>query len=163
MNEYPAQIVVSVLHAEFPEIAKRINAKIRETIPENTMTDFGLISNVVSDFCVLTDVCLDDLRNETKSRAFSIKRRVLFAVLMKLFQPEHLTNLMKCGLHFRVSKEVQKAIKVSKKTVSVDMRTAKYYYHVYQDFKKEVDLLYSKIIENHGKANQENDRASKKL
>lgn len=150
MNEFRPEIVVNVLYREFPDLAKQVDAKIREKIPASTFTDLSQISGVIAYFCDEATMSISDLRNERKIRNNSHSRKILFALIMKLYEPELLNLVVDRCINQRISKQLQTCIVVSRKTVSYDMRIAKRYYHIYSDFKNQVDLLYTKIIENHG-------------
>ena len=154
MVRYPAQMVAKVLYQEFPDLALKVDAKIREKIPDTVLTDFSMISDIVVQFCALEDFQVDDLHDCSKSRSHSNARRILFAVILNLFNPELLHNLIEGSFSPKGRKSIEKALGISKRTVNYDMCKARNYYKIYSDFRKQVDQITSKIIESY--ANEEN-------
>ncbi len=154
MVRYPAQIVAKVLYQEFPELATKVDAKIREKVPDTVLTDFSLISDIVHYFCALENINSSDLHNCSKSRQMSNSRRVLLAVILNLYNPEILHNLVDGTIDSRARIEIASILGISMKTVFLDVRTGRKYYWIYTDFKNRVDFLTSKFIEKYG--NKEN-------
>lgn len=150
MVRYPAQIVAKVLYQEFPELAAKVDAKIREKVPDTVLTDFSLINDIVKSFCSLEDVSVVDLRNCAKSRRMSNSRRILFAVILKLYNPEILHNLVDGTIDGRARIEIASILGISMKTIFLDVRTGRKYYWIYTDFRNRVDFLTSKLIEQYG-------------
>lgn len=150
MVRYPAQIVAKVLYQEFPELALKVDAKIREKVPDTVLTDFSLIDEIVVQFCSFEDFQVDDLRDCSRSRSHSNARRILFAVILNLFNPELLHNLIEGTFSPKGRKSIEKALGISKRTVNYDMCKARNYYKIYRDFRNKVDLITSKIIESYG-------------
>jgi len=154
MVRYPAQMVAKVLYQEFPDLALKVDAKIREKVPDTVLTDFSMINEIVLQFCALEDFHVDDLHDCSKSRSHSNARRILFAVILNLFNPELLHNLIDGSFSPKGRKSIEKALGLSKRTVNYDMCKARNYYKIYRDFRTKVDLITSKIIESYG--NKEN-------
>lgn len=150
MTNYPAQVVVKVLYQEFPELAKKVDDKIKEKLPEKVLHDHNLIPDLVQDFCSLEDLEILDLKNENNSRKLSKSRKVLFAMVLKFYQPELLSKLLTGVVKPQISKILKDSIRVSKKTFSNDIRTAMHHYHLYKDFRDSVDQLYNIIIKKYG-------------
>lgn len=150
MTNYPAQVVVKVLYQEFPELAKKVDDKIKERLPDKVLHDQNLISDLIQDFCTLERVEIGKLKNENNSRNLSRTRKVLFALILKFYQPELLSKLIVGLVKPSISKKLKESIQVSNKTFSNDIRTAMHHYHLYKDFKENVDQLYNKLIEKYG-------------
>lgn len=150
MTNYPAQVVVKVLYQEFPDLAQKVNDKIKEKLPDIVLHDHDLISIVVHEFCNVENIRVECLLNENGLRQNSNKRRILLALILKLYQPELLTKLLNGVVNISISRTIKKLIPISKKTFSNDIRTAIHHYQLYKDFKLQVDQLHTKIIENYG-------------
>ena len=150
MTNYPAQVVVKVLYQEFPELAKLVDDKIREKLPEKTFHDTDLISEIVMDLCCMEGIEVESLNNRSGQHDLSIKRRVIFSTVLKLYQPELLKRLVNGLVSCKVSKVLKKHSKISRTTFSKDIRTSIHHYHLYKDFRDNVDSLYNKIIEKYG-------------
>jgi len=151
MNEYPANILVKVLYQEYPEIARKVVLKVKEHIPDHTFTDYSQITEVVRliSFCIGESV--ESLKNKDKSRKLSNDRRVLAVTLLKLYQPEILSNLVNTNVNSSLIFGLQDILQVSKKTAYHDMRVGRQHYHLYRDFRENVNDLYTKIIYHYGK------------
>lgn len=154
MNEYPSSILVKVLYQEFPEIARRVEQKVKEIIPESTLSDLAHVKNIVKIYCCANNLDPSSLINIDKKRSISNHRRILAVTLIKIYQPEVLLNLINRSIGSKLIQSFKNELGLSAKTARQDMRIAKQHYHFYKDFRQCVNDSFNLILEQYG--NKEN-------
>ena len=150
MNEYPSNILVKVLYDEFPEIARKVEQKVKEIIPERTLSDFSYVSDIVKLYCHANNLEIKILINIDKKRSLSNHRRILAVTLIKMFQPEVLLCLINKSISSKLILNYKNELGLSAKTARQDMKIAKQHYHFYKDFRQCVNNSFNLILEQYG-------------
>ncbi|WP_211348416.1 hypothetical protein [Sphingobacterium yanglingense] len=151
---YPAQIVVNVLHREFPDLAIKVLERIREQLPALTFDDIDIVEGIVDAFCQDMNVTKSQLYNAEMIKSNAHKRRILIALIMKLYQPELLVSMITGHMNSCISRKLIAILHVSRGTVSFDVKRAVKFYQLYSEFRESVDNMHTKIIQQYG--NKEN-------
>lgn len=152
--EYSANIVAGVLKRDFPDVAEKVISHIRTIFPY-ILSDCSQVETIISKICQHENVTIEELRNSTPTFRVIRKRRLMFGVILRLYRPDLLLNYQSGYLPPKVKRRLQKLFDISTKTLALDIRTIKSEYHIYSDVKENIEDLYNKIIESHGKKDNE--------
>ncbi|MGA6117448.1 hypothetical protein [Sphingobacterium anhuiense] len=147
---YPAQIIVNVLHREFPDLAIKVINRIREQLPDSTFHNLEIIEGIVDTFCQVMGVTKAQLYNAEMIKSNTHMRRILIGVIMKLYQPELIVGMIDGYMDSNITKQLILILKISRVTISFDVKRSIKFYQLYSDFKEEVDNIYNIIIEQYG-------------
>lgn len=147
---YPAQIIVNVLHREFPDLATKVINRIKEQLPDSTFHNLEIIEGIVDTFCLLMEVTKAQLYNAEMIKSNTHMRRILIAVIIKLYQPELICGMIDGYMDSSITKRLILILKISRVTISFDVKRSIKFYQLYSDFKVEVDNIYNIIIEQYG-------------
>lgn len=162
MRTFLPEIIINVLHRDYPEILTQINKSLNTHLPVRAFTDLTLVPAIVSEILkykqvnlTLTDWSLQkgkkhcglNHQGELKELKFSEVLELVVAVLLKLYHPDKLlgyTSQKKRGsvMHSLVQHTGFNRIRIYQISSNTIV-----HYKAYHSFKNEVDLI-AKEIEN---------------
>lgn len=147
MNDQHSALMINVLRKDYPEIASSISEKIIKTLPEQSLTDLGLIDQIVTSF--KKEKGIED-KNWTIGKAkvnITRERELLLAVVLLFYHPEKLFQLTDKATKYRLQTSLAAHIGTSPDLISMDLANVIVAFKAYADFKIEVYRLYELIKE----------------
>lgn len=149
MQQYNSNLVLAVLRKEYPEIAIQIDNKIRESLPDQRLTDLSNIEKIVSSFKRERSVIEESWTNCKGKANITHERDLLIAVTLLFYDPDKLMQLIRKHTQQGVLKQVSDLIGTSQKILSMTTPNVIVAFKAYPDFRAEVYRLYELISNEH--------------
>lgn len=147
--EYSSNLMVAVLRKEYPEIADIITEKIKETLPDERLTDLSNIEKIVSTFKKIKGIQLESWTNGKGRTNITYERELLIAVLLLFYDPEKIMQLVRRNTVPGVLKQASCLIGTSQEVLSMSTPGVIVAFKAYEGFREEVYRIYDLIrIEN---------------
>lgn len=147
--EYSSNLMVAVLRKEYPEIADIITEKIKETLPDERLTDLSDIEKIVSTFKKIKGIQLESWTNGKGRTNITYERELLIAVLLLFYDPEKIMQLVRRNTVPGVLKQASCLIGTSQEVLSMSTPGVIVAFKAYEGFREEVYRIYDLIrIEN---------------
>lgn len=147
MREYGAEIMVTVLRKDYPDIADKIVGKIKETLPSERLKDLSNIGKIVTSFKKIKGIQqLDNWTNSTGKVSITYERELLLGVMLLFYDPEKILQLVRRNTVPGLLKSISHVIKASKSVLSISVPGVIVAFKAYPDFREEVYRLYDLII-----------------
>lgn len=141
--------MVAVLRKEYPEIAQVITEKIKDTLPEERLTDLSNIERIVSTFKKIKGIKVDSWTNGKGRANITYERELLIAVLLLFYDPEKIMQLVRRNTLPGILKQASALIGASQEVLSMSIPGVIVAFKAYEDFREEVYRIYDLIrIEN---------------
>lgn len=150
-------IILTILKNEYPEIAKAITQLIDQTLPKSILSDYRLIPAIVTIFKKRTGITQVDwtkssqlvdttLFDDQKQHKVTEIRSVLIAVMLMLYHPEKLLNVVNENARSGLLLHLSSTLKCNKPTLSYTLSNAIVYYSAYKNFRRIVDKMHRIIL-----------------
>lgn len=147
--EYSSNLMVAVLRKEYPEIADVITEKIKETLPDERLTDLSIIEKIISTFKRIKNITVENWTNRKGKTNITYERELLIAVLLLFYDPEKIMQLVRRNTVPGVLKQASGLIGTSQEVLSMSTPGVIVAFKAYEDFREEVYRIYDLIrIEN---------------
>lgn len=141
--------MVAVLRKEYPEIAQVITEKIKDTLPEERLTDLSNIERIVATFKKIKGIKVDSWTNGKGRVNITYERELLLAVLLLFYDPEKIMQLVRRNTLPGILKQASALIGTSQEVLSMSIPGVIVAFKAYEDFREEVYRIYDLIrIEN---------------
>lgn len=149
MQQYNSNLVLAVLRKEYPQVAIEIDRKIRESLPDQCLTDLSNIDKIVVSFKIERGVIEQNWTNCKGKANITYERDLLLAVTLLFYDPDKLMQLIRKHTQQGVLKHVADLIGTSQKVLSMTTPNVIVAFKAYPDFRAEVYRLYELISNEH--------------
>lgn len=136
--------IVQVLRKEYPDVIDKITSEYVADLPDNKLTDFSLILQIIESFKKIRGIHVKSFKNEIGQKKITDERILLLAVILLFFNPERLYGIKRHD-HLKISNAVSKLTDTSQVVLTKSLNDAVLSIKAYKDFKKEVYRLYELI------------------
>lgn len=146
MREYGAEIMVTVLRKDYPEIAEMITGKIKDTLPSGRLDDLSNVERIITSFKKIKSIEVENWTNGKGKVNITYERELLLGVLMLFYDPEQIMQFVKRNTVPGLLKQVSTLIGTTQKVLSMSTPNVIVAFKAYPDFREEVYRLYDLII-----------------
>ncbi|WP_256013153.1 hypothetical protein [Desertivirga xinjiangensis] len=137
VNQYPAEIMITILNKDYPDVAQCINLKLKDVLPSDRLTDPEEINRIIKSYSLHT--------GNGGVFADTEDRDVLCAVLLMFYHPEKIMGLDKKRTLNGIVQKVASELSWKPASISQSISRGIVAFKVYSEFREKVNEIYEHI------------------